>query len=141
MLKLRLRLTPEIIRFLIVGVSNTGISYLAFVIIMQILSTNNYRGAIAQALSYVCGIFWSFIWNRSWTFKSTNAVGKEFIRFIMIQTILLLFSTLLAHFFIDYLGNNFILSWISITSLITVLNFIALRTWLYPKKYDINSIL
>lgn len=112
----------QLVRFLLVGVTNTVISYLVFILAYYLLFSRN--TLLAQPFSYSAGIAWSYYWNRKWTFQSNNTIHHEFLKFISVQILLLLLSTVALHLLIDYWGLNANVSWLFIMSLITVLNFI-----------------
>ena len=66
-------------KFAVVGVVNTLIDYGVFALLAQVLFVNVY---LAQVISYSCGILNSYIWNRSWTFRSENRFfGPTLVRF------------------------------------------------------------
>jgi putative flippase GtrA len=133
LIRLSLNINNEITRFLIVGILNTAISYLVFILVIQVLNQTIYKATIAQAISYGCGLFWSYIWNRRWTFKSTIDIRKEYLSFAKVQIYLLVISTLLAYIFIDYIGLHTEITWVAITGMITAMNFIALRALVFLK--------
>ena len=86
-------------RFVIVGISNTMISYIVFVASYYLLFANN--ASISQCFSYGAGIVWSFHWNRKWTFKSHDKAVRNFILFLMLQSAMLLLSVYMIHVLVD----------------------------------------
>ena len=122
----------RLIRFLIVGASNTVISYLVFLLGYYLLFVGN--ALFAQPLSYGTGIVWSFVWNRKWTFQSSAGVGREFIRFTVVQIILLFLSTGLVHLVVDRRNINASIGWILVMTLITGLNFILTKKFVFSSQ-------
>jgi putative flippase GtrA len=57
---------PQFVRFLIVGVANTGVSISCIFIAMSLFKID-YR--IANAIGYLAGFGLSFVLNRTWTFR------------------------------------------------------------------------
>jgi putative flippase GtrA len=129
-----LNLSRELIRFVIVGITNATITYLTFILFIRFLPSSSYQGGIAQALSYACGILWSYFFNRRWTFKSSGDVRSEFFRFLVIQVSLLFASSLLIHLFVDLLKFNASLTWLIVMGFVTIANFLLLRSWVYSKQ-------
>ena len=130
-------------RFVVVGISNAIVSYVAFVILFYSdLIPIAVRTPAAQALSYSAGIVWSFVWNRNWAFRqntqsSTNQ-RTELYRFVAVQCICLLLSVMLVTLFVDYL--NFLpgVGWLLAMAIITAINFFAAHFWVFPTS-DISS--
>jgi putative flippase GtrA len=119
----------HLIRFLMVGASNTVVSYLVFLFGYHLWFVGN--ALFAQPLSYGAGIVWSYFWNRNWTFQSSAGVGREFIRFIVVQIILLFLSTGLVHLVVDRLNINASVGWILVMAFITALNFFLTKTFVF----------
>jgi len=122
----------RLIRFLVVGVSNTVVSYLVFLLGYHIWFVGN--ALFAQPLSYSVGIAWSYAWNRKWTFQSSAGVGREFIRFIVVQIILLFLSTGLVHWTVDRRNINASIGWILVMTLITTLNYFLTKTFVFSSR-------
>ena len=71
------------IRFLFVGCLNTIVGYGTYALLVYI----NVNYLIANTISTIVGVIHSYIWNRNFTFKSNNKVGKELIKFITVYII------------------------------------------------------
>ena len=119
----------RLIRFLLVGVSNTVISYLVFLLGYHVLFVGDVL--FSQPLSYGAGIAWSYFWNRNWTFRSSGGVGREFIRFAVVQVILLFLSTGLIHLVVDWGNMNANIGWILVMAVITALNFFLSKVFVF----------
>ena len=111
----------RLIKFLVVGVSNAIVSYLAFLFSYHVIIPGNIL--FSQPISYGVGIVWSYIWNRTWTFESTNKVKHEFHRFTVIQITLLVASTGFLYVVVDIGNINASVGWILVMSLITIANY------------------
>ncbi len=116
----------SVVRFGVVGVSNTVLGYTVFRGAHRV-----FPAAVSQALSYLVGMLWSYYWNRRWTFKSQGNVASEAARFFSLQVGFLLLSASLLGLLVDHLRQNPTLSWIGTAALCTVLNFIASRFWAF----------
>jgi putative flippase GtrA len=116
----------SVVRFGLVGVSNTVLGYTVFRGAHRVLAA-----AVSQALSYLVGMLWSYYWNRRWTFKSQGNVASEATRFFCLQVGFLLLSASLLGLLVDRLHENPTLSWVGTAGLCTILNFFASRFWAF----------
>jgi putative flippase GtrA len=119
----------RLIYFLMVGVTNTVISYLVFLLGYHLWFHQS--ALFALPFSYGAGIVWSYIWNRTWTFQSSADVGKEFTRFIIVQIILLFLSTSLIYWVVDRGNIDASIGWVLVMALITMLNFFLTKTLVF----------
>jgi len=118
-------------RFLIVGLTNTAISYLAFRTLLWALVDVAGRAAIAQAFAYAIGIGWSYLWNSRWTFAGSP--GGRFARFLAVQLACLAVSALAVGALVDVAGLPPTVSWLTVMAVITVANFLATRYWVFAE--------
>ena len=116
-------------RFVVVGVTNTAISYAVFRLMLFLLSDNSRKATIAQAVAYAAGVGWSFYWNRRWTFSA--APKGRFWRFLAVQVGCLISSSLVVGFLVDDIGVPATPAWIFVMAVITILNFLAVRFWAF----------
>ena len=69
----------QLVKYNIVGVINTLVDFLVY----QLLTYLGMKYAIAQCISYSCGILNSYFFNSRWTFKRDSGRSKkEFIYFV-----------------------------------------------------------
>ena len=68
----------QFIKYALVGCLNTGITLFVIFVCKSLLDLNPY---IANVLGYVAGLINSFLWNKTWVFKSKNGYSKEAIKF------------------------------------------------------------
>ena len=120
-------------RFIVVGISNTLISFGIFYVSHSMLRGFESGGAVAQFLSYLGGLIWSYFWNRSWSFKSKDRVSMEGLRFAAVQISLLCLSVLLIHIYVDRMGLPSTPVWICVMAVITPMNYALLRFWVFRK--------
>lgn len=122
-------LENSLFRFIVVGISNTLISYLVFAAFYFLVFTNN--AWVSQLFSYGSGIIWSFYWNRKWTFESHGNALTRFVFFILMQISMLLLSSYAIHILVDMFKHNPTLSWVGVMAVITVLNYMGSRYWIF----------
>lgn len=125
------------VKFGIVGISNTAISYIFYVIILlllQWLGLLPYEDyLIAQIVGYVLSIFWAFFWNYRYVFEQSDnkwyvELWKSFIAYSFTGLIL---STVLLYLWVDVFHISKLIAPI-INLIITVpLNFIINKCWAF----------
>jgi len=112
----------QLSKFIIVGISNTIISYLVFIVAFNSLLISN--AFASQAISYSAGIVWSFYWNEKWTFSSEIKRSTLLVRFFSLQITLLFLSSFVMGFAAKNLNWNITLMWFLVMGFITVTNFV-----------------
>jgi putative flippase GtrA len=120
----------HLIRFVVVGISNTLISYLAFISSYLLIFAEN--ASYSQFFSYMSGIIWSYFWNKNWTFSEKKHKNRTFIPFSIIQVSLMGLSVISIKYAIENYDYNVSLIWFFVMSIITLLNFI-LTKWVVFK--------
>lgn len=68
----------QLIKYAIVGVMNTLITLGVIFVCKSILGVNPY---LSNALGYVAGLLNSFLWNRTWVFRSHGRITRQAIHF------------------------------------------------------------
>lgn len=120
----------SVVRFGVVGVSNSVVSYGAFRLAHRVLPA-----FAAQCIAYTIGTVWSYYWNRRWTFQSQGKVASEASRFMSLQIAFMLLSSALLGLFVDHLHWQPTLCWIGVSAFVTVLNFVASRYWAFKPAH------
>jgi putative flippase GtrA len=72
------RLIRQAIKYGIVGIGNTLLSLCVIWVMMKILG---YPAVASNITGYAAGILNSFVWNKRWTFKSSDTWTGSAIRF------------------------------------------------------------
>jgi putative flippase GtrA len=119
------------LRFLVVGLSNSLISFIVYLVLLASLPQAVGMTSLAQAIAYSAGTFWSYAWNRIWVFGSRDRVIEEGSRFLAVQVSLMLISIAAIGVAVDGLGADPVLAWITVMVVITSLNFVLLRWWAF----------
>ena len=115
-------LNNQLSKFIIVGLSNTIISYIVFFVFYNFILISN--AFSSQGISYAAGIFWSFFWNRKWTFSEKNHSLKTFIPFFIVQITLLFISAFSMSYATQHLSWNVNYIWFFVMAIITIINFV-----------------
>lgn len=121
-------------RFICVGITNTIISFASFKLSLHLLPHFRARTAFSQGAAYAVGTVWSYFLNRTWTFGSDGRVHSEGIRFLVVQTAMLLLSSVYMWIAVDRFGGPANINWLGIMFVVTILNFLLLRRWVFQPR-------
>ena len=132
----------QFVKFGIVGVSNTIISYLLYVISLFVLRTIEVSPKIdyliAQFIGFVLSVLWSFYWNRKMVFKADKdkvpwlqALVKTYISYAFSGLFL---STVLSIIWVQLIGIDKILAPILNLVISVPINFILNKFWAFKEK-------
>lgn len=77
----------QAIRFGMVGILNTGVDLGSYWILTRFIPYFENAHVLAKAISYTLGVLNSYLWNRSFTFRSQVKSPKRFAIFFMINLI------------------------------------------------------
>lgn len=132
----------QFIKFGIVGVSNTIVSYVIYVSFLLIFQRTeifqNTDYLIAQFIAFLLSVLWSFYWNRKFVFKAEHgavswpkALLKTYISYAFTGIFL---NSILSVFWIEYLNLSKMIAPIANLLLNVPLNFIMNKFWAFRKK-------
>lgn len=71
----------QLLKFGIVGVSNTLITALVIALLLKVLHVSDFT---ANVVGYLAGLINSFVWNRRWTFAVKSKIKDTVFKFILI---------------------------------------------------------
>lgn len=138
----RWRVFLQFIKFGIIGLSNTVISYVIYVLVLLVFQKNNFLPEvdylIAQLIGFIISVLWSFYWNRKYVFADgeekipwLQALLKTYISYGFTGIIL---NSILSVVWVEWIGIPKIVAPI-INLLISVpLNFVLNKFWAFRKK-------
>jgi len=148
-------------RFIIVGFSNFAVSFAVFFLLynywklsglfyallggagrnleefMLQLGAGSLDATLANIVGYGAGIVNSFTWNKLWTFRAKHETAAQFSRFLALNLACLLLSSAALFLFTDYLDWPYLPVWFVAMSIVTILNFLGSRIWVFR---NINNI-
>jgi len=75
------RFFRQLFKYSIVGIFNTAIGLTVIYFFFNVLSFNY---IVANIIGYACGFVNSFVWNKNWTFKSSQHYSKEIVPFLIV---------------------------------------------------------
>ena len=127
----------QFIKFSIVGLSNTIVSYVAYVAILLVLQTfgllQDLDYLVSQWLSYTLSILWSFYWNRRMVFLSDRvpwhiALVRSFIAYSFTG---LLLSSILLYIEVDVMGMSKLIAPIINIAICVPINYLINKHWAF----------
>lgn len=131
----------EFVKFGIVGLSNTVISYVIY--LLALVGCNrtgfmvNYDYLFATVISFILSVLWSFYWNKRFVFKLDSDIKTTILA--LIKTYIsysftgLFLSSVLAVFWVEILGVSKIISPILNLVISVPVNFILNKFWAFKK--------
>lgn len=124
----------QFIKFGLVGVSNTIISYLVYYVLIKL----NLFYLIASIFSFVAGVLNSFYWNNKYVFKHKN--GQREILKTLTKTFVayagtgLILNNVLLVIWVQGVGIGELIAPIINLPITTFINFVANKYWAYRNK-------
>ena len=131
----------EFLQFGLVGVSNTIISYLLYVVTLLLVSKSGVKFdyIIANIVSWLLSVLWSFYWNNKFVFKKEEGEERNILA--------ALFKTYVSYGFTGLILNNILsVLWVSVLHISKMLapiinlvisipiNFFMNKLWAFGKK-------
>lgn len=120
----------QFIKFAIVGLSNTLISYIIYVLLISVRL--NYLAA--SIIGFVAGVANSFYWNNKYVFAKTKAhiIWKVFIKTLLSYSVTgLILANILLYIWVDIVHIHEMIAPIINLFLTTPLNFIFNKFWAF----------
>lgn len=122
----------QLIKYNVVGVMNTAVDFIVY----QILMFLGVHYALAQCLSYSCGIVNSYFFNSRWTFRGGEKkyTSSQFLRFILVNLISLAVSVALLKVCYQVIGiESDLYSKAIVTPVVMVINFLGTKLFVFRR--------
>ncbi len=123
---------PLQVRFLIIGGTNTGISYVLFIIFLFMLGNDAYQ--VALALAWILSSFISFTTQKIFVFQTKGAWLQEYVRCLVSWFIAYGINAVTLEIFAHYLGVAPYLAQLVALCLTTVLTYILFKKFAFKKE-------
>lgn len=132
----------QFIKFGVVGVSNTAVDWIVFLLITHLIVTTISFEPTAKAIAFIVAVLNSYLWNTVWTFKKEyrSATGRDqsaktklFVKFIVVSLIGWGVNYLVFKYTRFNLSQGQIISLIAASGAATLWNFFANKLWTYKK--------
>lgn len=122
----------QFIKFALVGLMNVGVDWSIFFLLDHFTPLPKVG---SKFLSFVFGATNSYIFNRRWTFRSTDPeIGRQFVKFFLVASIGSLLNTGIYWFVALKLGYADIVGLALATGAVMFWNFFANKYWTFRVK-------
>jgi putative flippase GtrA len=131
----------QFVKFGIVGLSNTVISYVIYVVALLMFQRFNLLPnvdyLIAQFIGFVLSVLWSFYWNRKFVFEADDNITPWYVS--LIKTYIsyaftgIFLSTLLSYIWVQCIGIPKMIAPIFNLIISVPLNFVLNKFWAFKK--------
>ncbi len=130
----------EIIVYLIVGVLNTIVSWLACFLVEWLFWNPEitWQNFLINSFGWIVGVCFGYPLNRKWVFKSTNPkILKEFGGFAMSRLSTWALDIVIMEIAVNVIHMNYWIAKIFISSvLVTITNYVLSKLVIFKKKKD-----
>ena len=83
----------EIISYIIIGGATTLINYFVYLLSLQ----SGIKYLTSNTIAWVFAVSFAYITNRTFVFHSKNQIGKEFVSFVSLRFLTLLYNFVFYH--------------------------------------------
>ena len=115
-------------RFLLVGLGNTAVSFIAYRLLLD--ASTPY--VIAAALGFAVGAVNGYVWNRRWTFAARDSTRAR-VLYVAVQVVGA-GSTSLLVFLFHAVGLGKVGAYLAAIAPVTLGMFVANRVWTFSDK-------
>jgi putative flippase GtrA len=121
-------------KFSLIGVLNTGIHYLVFLLLFFSLGMNY---ILASTIGYCAGLVNSFILNKKWTFQADgHGSYQELFKFLLVNAAALLLNLALLRILVAQMGTAPAIAQLVAMCFSLSGNFLGNRFWTFKKGHD-----
>lgn len=126
-------LSDDIFRFIkfgLVGVLNTLINWILFILLNSI----GVYYIISNIIAYSISTLNSYLWNSKWVFKySGDNIKETSFKFIVLNIIGLTLNTIILYLLVDIAGLNKLIALVITTGIVMILNYFINKLWVFKK--------
>lgn len=124
--KLERKMLAQLFKFIMVGLSNTMISFLVYYICLAVFK---YNYTVSLVISYVIGVLNSYIWHSRWTFASRGMNLTGLCRFIAVYILTFFVNWLVLRLAIEVMGMQALAGQAFSLCVATVFSFFSHKYW------------
>jgi putative flippase GtrA len=124
------RLDRQFARFLLVGLGNTAISFVAYRLLLALGTPY----VIAAALGFLAGAVNGYVFNRRWTFAARDSARARVV-YVSVQAVGAASTSLLVLLLVGGVGLDKVGAYIVAIPPVTVCTFIANRLWTFADRH------
>ena len=122
----------QFVKFSLVGLSNTIIDFGTYLLFTRIVG---WHFVFANVMAFLLAASWSFVWNRRWTFRSSDPrVQHQYVKFLVVSAVGLVLTTAILYVLVEYAGMADILAKVIAVSAVLIWNFFINRFWTFRHR-------
>lgn len=103
---------------------------------LQEIGIQSVDGAFSTAIGYSAGMLNSYVLNKTLTFGVRKSNLRQIFRFVLLNILGLLISTMIMFVFVDILRAPYMFVWASAISIVMILNFIGNKYWTFAESNE-----
>lgn len=120
----------KFLKFSLIGILNTFITMISYIALVKV--GINYL--TANCFAYLIGVINSYYWNKNWVFEFKNKEISLFLKFLIVNIIVLTFNTINLFILVDKLFINKFISQLVSISVGMIMNFFLHKLWTFNKQ-------
>ena len=128
----------QFVRFCIVGLSNTILSYLIYLCLIMFFRNNfkifKYDYLIAQFLAFILSVAWSYYWNNKFVFKQKHTVNSLLKTYVSYSFTGIFLNSILLYLWVDLLNISEFIGPILNLFINVPVNFLLNKFWAFKVK-------
>ena len=122
----------QFVKFGVVGVTSTVIDWVIYLALTRVFGTFY---LIAKVISFLVSVINSYVWNRRWTFRSTEPKKlHQFSKFLVVAAIGLGLNTLIMYIVVSKLLLHDIIGLVLATGIVMIWNFLANKFYTFKES-------
>lgn len=114
------------IKFIIVGVLNTVVGFLAFAAYIYFIHDNYLQALI---FSHIIGVANSYLWNNRWTFQQKKYKASSAIKFMSVYVVTFIVNLFLLTILVDTIEMNKLIAQAIALLFTTLVSFFGHKYW------------
>jgi len=103
---------------------------------LQEIGIQSVDGALSTIIGYSAGMLNSYVLNKSLTFKVRSSNLRQILRFVLLNVLGLIISTMIMFVFVDIMRAPYMFVWVAAISIVMVLNFIGNKYWTFAESKE-----
>lgn len=140
---MRIILVRQFVKFGLVGISNTVVSYVLYAFILLVFEWLHVRFSfdylVAQLVSFVLSVLWSFYWNNRFVFAlqegEERSLGRALLKTYLVYSVTgVLLSGILLVVWIQLMGISEYLAPLLNLVITVPLNFLLNKYWAFARS-------
>ncbi len=125
----------KLFKFGLVGVLNTLVDFIVYTVLVSAIVFFKENAALANVISYTCGLLNSFFFNKHFTFQSNvKLISLQGLKFIVANLITLAISSGIIYLGTDMLSFSNMLSKLIAVPITLIINFLFSRLFVFNEK-------